>query len=1453
MRDAIAIVGIGCRFPGGADSPRKFWDLLKAGFDAITEAPASRPEFLELFDPDPRKPGRSYSRWGGFLKDVDLFDAQFFRISPREAVRVDPQHRLLLELVWEACEDGGLPPDQLAGSRTGVFVGISTHDYGDIQMYPQNRTQLDLYSNSGTATSIAANRISYIYDLRGPSFAVDTACSSSLTALHLACQSIRSGESNQAIVGGVQLVLRPELTIGFSKASMLSADGHCKAFDASANGYVRSEGAGVVILKPLEDALADRSPIYAVIRATAINQDGRTNGMTFPSQSAQRLMLEEALAKAGISPGDVQYVEAHGPGTPVGDPVEAAAIGEALSEGRSENDPCAIGSVKTNIGHLEAASGMAGLIKVALALKHRQIPPSLHFHQGNESLDFQALRLRVVTALEPWPHPAKPAIAGLNSFGFGGANAHVLLEEPPASPVAAISESDDARLLVISVKTPEALTALARSYADCLNEPNAPSPADLCRTAALGRAHHEYRASIVASRKEDFAECLSALVAGENRANIASGQAPSTKPKLAFVYSGMGPQWWGMGRELLAREPTFREALERCDRALARHAGWSLLDELSANETDSRVASPELAQVTNFAIQMALTELWASYGIAPDAVMGHSGGAMAAAYAAGVYDLDDAMRLSYHRSRLQGRPSNEGRMLAVGAPFAEVESLLNGSHDRVSLAAVNAPASMTLAGEGDVLEEIHAKLTERQIFARFLPVTIAYHSAAMDKIKDEFLASVPGLQGRSARIPFISDTTGRTADGDECDVNYWWQAIRKPVLFAQGMEQLIALGVRDFVEIGPHPVLAAAMRECLQAQNVKGLVLPSLRRSENERAVMLRSVGALYCAGHAPNWTAIQDPASSIVALPNYPWQRERHWFESSKSAASPSVSEAGPNDHPMLGSRIRSAHPTWESSVGNGATAFLKEHLVRGSIVCPGAAYVDSGLAARTAFDAPTHVQLSGVEFVKPLVVSGDAPTTVQLVLEPGNGRFEIFSPGPSDGSWISHAHGIAEPLSSHDEEIADIASIKKRIPAAVSPEEFYSRMEQRGLVYGPAFRGIQELWAANREAFALVSVPGLDTGNYHVHPALLDAAFQAVAAAADSDSTLLSDRRLFLPVRIKKVRFHFKPGGRFFVLARLTEVTDSTVTSDVRLIDESGRISMEVIGLSVLRVESGRVESGNGARRESIDQWLYDYRWESKPLAPAVAITNFPAARIRDEMTRRADALSIETGWRMYYEQVEARLNELAATYVAEAFSEIDPDALPANSGWRRLLARELQQLSQRSGRSSGRTARQLSAELLRDFPAHVLERPIGRPLRSQTARRTVRENRWPRRSFRRRRIRFSPTILFSRPHVQVLQHAPRRNCFKADCRAAGCGHFAGSRSRRRHGRNQRVGPSSIRSGTRQLRIHRRVAIVSRTRSRQVRTAFVPRDESFRTSRKTPRRRDSNRLRSISSSPPT
>ena len=1293
----IAIVGIGCRFPGGAVNPKAFWNLVEQGFDAITDPPASRPGFSELFDPDPKKPGRTYLRRGGFLEGVDLFDAGFFGISPREALHIDPQHRMLLELVQEACEDAGIPSTALAGTRTGVFIGISTHDYGDIQMYPQHRGDIDMHTNSGTATSIAANRISFLYDLRGPSFAIDTACSSALSAVHIACQSLRSGDCRTAIAGGVQLLLTPEVTIGFSKASMLSRDGECRAFDAEANGYVRSEGAGVVLLKPLRAALDAGDRIYAVIRATAVNQDGHTPGMTMPSAAAQQAMIEEALAKAGLSPRDVQYMETHGTGTPVGDPIEATAIGKALGKGRSEGEFCAIGSVKTNLGHLEAASGMPGLIKVALSLWHRRIPPSLHFRHPPDAIDLAALRLRVITESEAWPENGMVPTAGVNSFGFGGANAHVLLQSAGEPEQRAVPAPEIPRLLAISAKTPEALKAFASAYADSLRG-NA-SLRDVCYTAAERRAHFDCRLAVTATHRDDFAMHLEDFVSGAVNANIASGRiASSGAPRLAFVFSGMGPQWWGMGRQLRASEPVFRRALEQCDAALRPHSGWSLLEELSASEATSRVASPELAQVTNFAIQVALLQLWASWGIAPDAVIGHSGGAMAAAYAAGVYDLEDALRLSYHRSRMQGRPSNFGRMLAVGAPFSEIEPLLAGSERLVCLAAVNGPSAITLAGDGDTLQRILSVLQERRTFARVLNVTIAYHSHAMDAIHDEFLATMRGLKGRKSRIPFLSDTTGTWASGEECDEHYWWRAIRQPVLFRDGIHAIVDAGISNFVEIGPHPVLVSSVLECMKERGAKGVALPSIRRAEDERPVMLRSLGGLYTLGCAPNWAALREENVDLADLPHYPWQRERHWFEPSAGATERSLRpERREGDHALLGIRLRCARPVWENAVGEGQSAWLQEHQVQGSAVYPGAAYVEMALAACTQGAEPGSVLLRDVEFVKPLVLKPDQAVPIQFTLDPETNRFEVFSSaGPGAATWISHARGTASAQRPRKVPRFDRAAVRERLVNAASPEHFYQQMAERSLVYGPVFSGIQELWAAEGEALGSIEVVNPpDCKGYCVHPALLDAAFQVMVAAADSTPGLAGSRRLFLPIQIQEFRFHAPPGERFLSHAVITTATDANVSGDLRIINESGNVCIEVKGLT-----ARLADPGGHASRDTIDQWLYDYRWEPAPLPTAAhASGHLPSGVELSQMIAHADEVSVQTGWHVYYAAVESRLNDLAAAYVSEACLSSHAE------GWRQSLARNALQLLERFGPPRASSA-ELANALLRDFPGHRLD---------------------------------------------------------------------------------------------------------------------------------------------------
>ena len=961
--DGIAIVGMGCRFPG-ADGPAAFWRLLRDGVDAVREVPADRWDVEALYDPDPRAPGKMSTRWGGFLERIDGFDAGFFSISPREAMRMDPQQRLLLEVAWEALEDAGIDPDALAGSSTGVFVGISASDYGQLQFADPGLS--DAYAGTGGALSIAANRLSYVLDLRGPSMAIDTACSSSLVALHLACRALADGECAAAIVGGVNLLLQAGVTVNFSKAGFMSPDGRCRAFDAGANGYVRGEGAGVVVLKPLAAALADGDAIHAVISGSAVNQDGRSNGLTAPSRAAQEAVVREACRRAGVRPGRLQYVEAHGTGTPLGDPIEAAALGAVLGDGRAEGGRCAIGSVKSNIGHLEAAAGIAGVIKVALALRHRELPGSLHLHRPNPEIAWGALPIAVQATTSPWPGDPGDGLAGVSSFGFGGTNAHVVLAEAPspsrrtdavvaspgvnaavrvaspgvnaavrvASPgadaategtevlplsagspdmlvaasapesqAAAVAlTSGDARavLVPISARSPEALAALAERWRAHLGLEGAGADLplrDLAHAAALRRAHHDHRLTLAAGSREELRERLADAAAGDAHPRLGRGRAGMQgPPRIAFVFSGQGPQWWGMGRELRANEPAFAAAVAACDRRLRDIAGWSLADELAKDAESSRLRETEVAQPALFALQMGLVALWRSRGIIPDAVVGHSVGEIAAACVSGAIDLGDAIRIVHHRGRLMQQATGLGSMAAVGLSLDEAEAMVAPFGARLSVAAHNGPRSTVLSGETAALEEVLAGLEAREVFVRRMGVDYAFHSAQMQPYADELGEALEGIVPRAASVPFVSTVAGGVLPGDALGAGYWSGNVRQPVRFAEAVGALVEMGIDAFVEVGPHPVLGQSIAQCLADATESGrlspvtcplspavpspVVLPSLRREENERATMLASLGALYVRGAPVDWRALYGAIAPAIPLPTYPWQRERYWLE---------------------------------------------------------------------------------------------------------------------------------------------------------------------------------------------------------------------------------------------------------------------------------------------------------------------------------------------------------------------------------------------------------------------------------------------------------------------------------------------------------------------------------------------------------------------------------------------
>ncbi|MER7396116.1 SDR family NAD(P)-dependent oxidoreductase [Streptomyces sp. NPDC000151] len=846
--EPIAVVGLACRFPGAPDAAA-YWDLLRSGTDAVTGIPAERWDAEALYDPDPHKPGRMSTRRGGFLRDIDRFDPQFFGISPREAAQMDPQQRLALELAWNSLQDAGIPPASLRDGSTGVFLGTLWSDYA--RLAGRGLDDIQQHTATGQEPSIVPARVSYTLGLQGPSIGINTACSSSLVAVHLACQSLRSGESALALAGGVNLVLAPESSAAMSKFGAMSPHGRSAAFAASADGYVRGEGGGIVVLKPLSAALADGDRIHCLIRGSAVNNDGASNGLTAPNPAAQEAMLRAAYARSGVGAHDVQYVEAHGTGTPLGDPIEAHALGTVLGAGRPAQEPLLIGSAKTNIGHLEAAAGIAGLIKVALAMRHRAIPATLHHDAPNPEIPFDELRLAVPTALTDWPGDGARMLAGLSSFGFGGTNCHVVVEGSPAS---------EAQLLPLSASSPEELRAAAAGLRETVAEGPERSVPDWCATAALRLSGHPYRATALVRTRDDLLGALDTIAAG-------SCPTPGTPPRLAFVFSGQGSQWCGMGLDLLHTEPVFREALRECDRLIRAHAGISVVEELNRDAGASRLDATTVMQPAVFAVQVALAALWRSWGIEPDAVVGHSLGEVAAAHVAGALSLGDAVRVVCERSRLMARIEGEGAVAVVDLPFAEVRDLLDG-HPGLYAAGANSTRSSVVSGDAMALDTCLAELSERGIRCRRVNMGVASHSGQCDPLLPELHEALSGIRPSRATVPVVSSVTADFVDGTALDAAYWVRNLREPVLFGPAVERLLDDKYDHFLEISPHAVLTGQVAVTAGDHGGRARALPSQRRGEGPREVMLETLGALYHAGRDIDWRRVHPADLRLAELP---------------------------------------------------------------------------------------------------------------------------------------------------------------------------------------------------------------------------------------------------------------------------------------------------------------------------------------------------------------------------------------------------------------------------------------------------------------------------------------------------------------------------------------------------------------------------------------------------------
>lgn len=1217
-KEPIAIIGIGCRFAGAAN-PSAFWQMLRGGVDAIRPLPEGRFDLDAVYDPTPGKPGKIITREGGFIDPIDEFDATFFGISPREARRLDPQQRLLLEVAWEALEDAGQVPANLAKSRTGVFIGACSSDFEDIQYYLRDRTEIDFYVATGTARAVMSGRLSYMFDLRGPSLTVDTACSSSLVAVHLACNSLWGGESSLALAGGVNLILLPEMTMTFSRAKLLAADSRCKFADSRADGFVRSDGVGVVVLKPLSLAQADNDPIYAVIRGTAVNNDGRGNGLlTTPSQQGQEAVLREAYLNAGVSPGSVKYVEVHGTGTGVGDPIEVRSLGAVLSKGRAEGDACLIGSVKSNIGHTEGAAGVAGLIKAALCLKHRAVPPSLHLEHPNPNIPWDEIPLKVVRKFTTFAENSGPVIAGVSSFGISATNAHVVLEERP-SPVAPAGEPDaveNVHLLTLSAPNQEALDSVVRSYIE-FTKGASEYIGDVCYSTNARRSHHRHRLALVVSSYEEMADKLAAYLQMETRAGMSSGEKlDGGQPRIVFVFPGQGTQWAGMGRTLFESEPVFRAAIERCEKAIGRHADWSLTDELMADESRSRLSEIHVVQPCLFAIQVALAELWRSWGVVPDAIAGQSMGEVAAAHVAGALSLEDAAKLICRRSLLLNRIKGKGAMCVVGLSFDETERILAGYEEHLSIAVSSSPASTVISGDTACLEEVMALLQGRDVFCQAIKVDVASHSPHVDCLREDLLRSLDGIMPKPARIPTYSTVTAGLSDDLSFDAEYWVRNLREPVLFSATVERLLKDNHNIFLEVSPHPALLGSIQQSLRHHGREGLTVPSLRRDESERAAMLASLGAIYAAGYAVDWAKIHRRKGNFVQLPSYPWQRERFPLglgdtTDGRVESRPASRIKSASHHLLSDLSIKSAaHPgtyIWDIELSVDQFPYLKDHRVQGIIVFPAAAYIEMALAAaKEIFGDGLHA-LENLSFKKALHLPPTGARQIQFVVSPegfGRAAFQFFSLRDGGGrhAWDLHASGTILDVNSQAAPAQNLSpeSIQSRCQEYLSQSELYRELADRGLQYGARFRGVEHLWRRDGEAIALISIrkdPSTNSGKYVIHPSLLDACFQALAAAFPPDTAQTARPRMYLPADLGSLRIYAAPGGVAWSYATLqpdTRAGAETLKGDVFLLDGRGQLVAEARGLGMRR----RGNETHGEADQDLVDWLYEISWKPEAL---------------------------------------------------------------------------------------------------------------------------------------------------------------------------------------------------------------------------------------------------------------
>jgi len=1205
--EPIAVIGVGCRFPGGADTPERYWDLLASGVDAMTEVPKDRWDLAAYYDPNPDAPGKMYAREGGFVDGIDRFDPQFFRISPREAMSLDPQQRLLLEVVWEAFEDAGQSADAIRGSDTGFFMGLSWHDY-ERNVIGMNPERLDAYAGMGNTQSIAVGRLAFVLGAHGPTMQVDTACSASLTAVHLACQSLRFREARMVAAGGANLMISPMSTIFCCTIRALSPESRCKTFDASADGYARGEGCGVVVLKRLSDAVADGDHIRAVIRGSAINHDGPSSGLTVPNRRAQKRVIERALENARVDPLEVSYVEAHGTGTSLGDPIEIGALGDALGKNRPPDRPLRVGSVKTNFGHLEAAAGIAGLIKVVLSLERGEIPPHLHFRDPSPNIDWDAFPVTVPTERTPWAPGTR--IAGVSSFGFGGTNAHVVLEEALSLAREEARFERSYQVLCLSAKSEGALSELAERYATYLSDARDVRLSDVSFTVNAGRADFAERLAVVGASAGELAEQLGRYASGDSAAGVARGRVSGgERPKVAFLFTGQGSQWVGMGRELYDTQPVFREELERCDQILREHLERPLLEVMVQLDSDtSPLNEASYAQPALFALEWSLAQLWRSWGVEPSVLLGHSVGEYVAACQAGVFSLEDGLGLIAARGRLMERLPRDGSMVAVLCEESRVVEALAGFERAVSLAAVNGPSSLVVSGRREAVEAALEGLRTSGVETKELVVSHAFHSPLMEPMLDAFEAVVDEVKKTPPKLPVVSNVTGELAGEELATTEHWRRHVRSPVRFASGMKTLLHRGVDVFLEVGPAPVLLGMGRQCIPEE--AGLWLPSLRRGHSEWKQMLNSLAQLYVRGQSIDWQGYERGYHPRrTPLPTYPFQRQRFWIEPEgygTDGASNGTREGV--RHPLLGERIHSAalrkdELQFESRVGSRSPSYLGDHRLFEKLVPPATTYLEMAFAAGALALGSDVVRLENVSVQNPLLLPEDGTRTLQCVLKPSSGggyAFQISSFVPatigSEASWLLHVSGsIGAPRAESVPGDASVSTFTGGDAQEIASSDCYRRFLDQGLDLGAGFRAIKRIRVRGEEAFAEIAPPDSirsSARDHVVHPVLLDACGQAVAIAFPPEDP----ENVYIPVGWESIEIYRTGAVNGWAQAKLRPSDDPSSpnrTADIDLYDERGAPIARITGATTRRARREAVLRGLRLREPA----TYERTWRKAP----------------------------------------------------------------------------------------------------------------------------------------------------------------------------------------------------------------------------------------------------------------